>query len=147
MNIPRTPSAASLANRRALLDDFQAVAPMPPQRQQAQPQRDASDENQWPWLTASTSSPPTLEPPTPAEIVAAVAHHHGMSVAAIAGRSRVAAIVAARAHAAFELRERAHLTLAEIGRFIGGLHHTSVMHLVAKEAARRAELRDRIEQP
>lgn len=67
------------------------------------------------------------------KIVAEVAALHGVSVREITAPAysegvRVAAVVRARQHAMAEMRTRLGYSLPQIGRVMGGRHHTTIMH-------------------
>lgn len=64
-------------------------------------------------------------------ILEAVAWRFDVSVVAIRGDGRSAAVVLARHAACYLLRTlRPDLSLNDIGERLGGMHHTSVMHAV-----------------
>lgn len=60
-------------------------------------------------------------------IIETVAEKHGMSVDDIMARSRKDRIVAAR-HEAFYLLREAGYSFPQIGRFFGGMDHTTALH-------------------
>ncbi len=60
-----------------------------------------------------------------------VAELHGVSLREIRGPSRSQVVSAARAEAAYELRQLG-LSYPRIGHHLGGKHHTSVMHGVRR---------------
>lgn len=66
-----------------------------------------------------------------ANILAVVARLHGLRVEDIKSRSRKAPIVAARRDGCRRMRLAGYSTPA-IGIFIGGLNHTSVLHLLGE---------------
>ncbi|MER3515352.1 MAG: chromosomal replication initiator protein DnaA, partial [Chloroflexota bacterium] len=65
---------------------------------------------------------------TPEEVIAAVASHYGLDVAALKGRSRNAEIALPRQIAMFLLREEIGISLPQIGEVLGGRDHTTVLH-------------------
>lgn len=65
---------------------------------------------------------------TPEEVLAAVANHYGLDVAALKGRSRNAEIALPRQIAMFLLREEIGISLPQIGEVLGGRDHTTVLH-------------------
>ena len=68
------------------------------------------------------------EPGQVQEIIRAVADGRGVTVKDIFSRRRHHKIVRARQHAMWELRTHTILSFPEIGRAMGGLDHTTVMH-------------------
>ena len=85
-------------------------------------------------------------------LVAVIAAHHGLTAAALTGRSRVRAVVAVRALAAWVLYQRtlqlraatgsgwAGLSTTGIGALLGGRDHSTVLNLLARaEAYRQAD--------
>ncbi len=72
---------------------------------------------------------------TPELLIARVAHHHGVTIADVRGRSRMRHIAYARQVAAWALRTALpKLSLVEIGRMLGGLNHTTVIYSVRQIA-------------
>jgi chromosomal replication initiation ATPase DnaA len=61
-------------------------------------------------------------------IVAEVAAQHGITYADMVGHSRKRAIVLARREAIYRLRTETPLSMAQIGKALGGKDHTSVLH-------------------
>lgn len=68
-------------------------------------------------------------------IIETVAEKHGMSVDEIMSRSRKDRIVAAR-HEAFYLLREAGYSYPQIGRFFGGMDHTTALHGAVKHEAK-----------
>jgi len=68
-------------------------------------------------------------------IIETVAEKHGMSVEEIMARSRKDRIVAAR-HEAFYLLREAGYSFPQIGRFFGGMDHTTALHGAVKHEAK-----------
>jgi hypothetical protein len=63
------------------------------------------------------------------DVLAGCAEQHGVHVGAMTAKTREAAVVAARRAAVKILSDEGHSTPA-IGRYLGGMHHTSVRHLL-----------------
>lgn len=63
-----------------------------------------------------------------ADILAQVAYRHGLTVEELEGPCREARFVSARVEAVAALR-RGELSMGEIGKLLGGRHHTTIMHL------------------
>jgi chromosomal replication initiator protein len=64
----------------------------------------------------------------PDEILRQVANSFGVSVENILGRDRSRQVALPRQIAMFLLREEAHISLPQIGEFLGGRDHTTVMY-------------------
>ena len=71
-------------------------------------------------------------PIDPNHVIAAVAAHHHLSAAALAGPARDRTTSRARHVAIYLLRENGALSLAEIGRLLGGRDHSSIGHAYRK---------------
>lgn len=74
-----------------------------------------------------------------AEIIAQVAHKHGLRVAEVKGDTRTVPIVAARQEAYWRLREERQLSWAQIGKLLGGKDHTTVLHGYRMHTKKRLE--------
>jgi chromosomal replication initiator protein len=74
-------------------------------------------------------APATREPPV---ILEAVARHFGVTIDALRSKARHKEIVAPRHLAMYLLREDARLSYPQIGAFMGGRDHTSVLHACEK---------------
>jgi chromosomal replication initiator protein len=81
------------------------------------------------------------------EVLAAVARHFGVSVEALRGKSREHAVAWARQVAMYVLREETPASLLQIGQYLGGRDHTTIMHgharvgsAIAKDARARADV-------
>jgi chromosomal replication initiator protein len=72
-----------------------------------------------------------------ARIVDEVAESTGISSSEIYARSRRPSIVRARQLVMFVARNKTDLSLAQIGRALGGLDQSTVRHGIGAEAARR----------
>jgi len=79
-------------------------------------------------------------PPTIEAIVAAAARVFGVEVKAVTGAGRSAKIVRARHAAMYVARKATCLTLEEIGAGVGGHHHSTVSHGVARMEALEDEV-------
>lgn len=78
-------------------------------------------------------------PTLPSELIARVADAFGLTPADLTGPSRARRHFAARAAAAWLLRQRyPDLGLVAIGQLLGGRDHTTVMNAIARADARRA---------
>lgn len=66
--------------------------------------------------------------PSPQEVVSVVADRYGLEEAALRGPRRDQRTALARHVAMFLLREELHLSLADVGKTLGGWHHSSVIH-------------------
>lgn len=66
------------------------------------------------------------------DVIKAVANHFHITQTALKGQSRVKHLVTARHICMYILRQDAHLNLQEIGRWMSGRDHTSVMHGINK---------------
>lgn len=76
-------------------------------------------------------SPDTPQAPsviTPEEILALVAEHFKLAVAALIGRERNLLLAQARLVAILLLREEGHYPLTEIGRLLGNRDHSTIIH-------------------
>ena len=71
-------------------------------------------------------------PMDPSRVIAAVAAHHHLAAAALAGPARDRVTSRARHVAIYVLREHSGLSLAEIGRLLGGRDHSSIGHAYRK---------------
>jgi len=58
-----------------------------------------------------------------------IASRHGLTVDEMIGRSKMHALVRARREFAIEAKKFG-FTMKEIGRYLGGRDHTTVMHLI-----------------
>ena len=80
---------------------------------------------------AAALAPPSA-PIDPNQVIAAVAAHHHLPPAALASPARDRVTSRARHMAIYLLRERGTLSLAEIGRLLGGRDHSSIGHAYRK---------------
>jgi len=90
--------------------------------------------------------PPPL--PTSESVVAAVCRHFNLSRQLLTGRGRDRQLTYARQIAMYLLREESHRPLAEIGRFLGGRDHATVIHgcsKISKELNLLPETRQHVE--
>ena len=78
-------------------------------------------------------------PLAPSVVIAAVAGHYHLSPAALAGKARDRVTSHARHVAIYVLREHGSLSLAEIGRLLGGRDHSSIGHAYRKMQKSYAE--------
>lgn len=62
------------------------------------------------------------------EIIAEVAERHNLTPADLSGERRTRLIAAARQEAMYELRQRTRLSTPQIGRYLGGRDHTTVLY-------------------
>lgn len=100
----------------------------------------------------SPSSPPPKGPLSSQEILKAVAWRHDMTVAELLSPSRQQRYVRARWDAMYELKTTPRIggifrSLPEIGRQMGGLDHTTVLHGLRRreeEAAKAAAKREAV---
>ena len=74
----------------------------------------------------------TSAPIAPNQVIAAVAAHHHLTAAALVGPARDRVTSRARHIAIYLLREHGSLSLAEIGRLLGGRDHSSIGHAYRK---------------
>ena len=81
----------------------------------------------------------TTGPISPTHVIAAVAAHYHLSPAALAGKARDRVTSQARHIAIYLLRENGNLSLAEIGRLLGGRDHSSIGHAYRKMQKSYAE--------
>lgn len=81
----------------------------------------------------------TSAPVAPDQVIAAVAAHYHLAAAALAGPARDRATSRARHVAIYLLREHGALSLAEIGRLLGGRDHSSIGHAYRKMQKNYAE--------
>lgn len=61
---------------------------------------------------------------------------YGFSVAELRGPGRTKEIAHARQHAMYLMAQQKHLSLPQIGRYLGGRDHTTVLHGVRAHKAR-----------
>src|SRR5579883_1745741 len=71
---------------------------------------------------------PEQQTHTPGDVIAAVARHFGVTVAALEGASRERGVAWARQVAMYLLREETPYSLLQIGQELGGRDHTTVLH-------------------
>ena len=81
----------------------------------------------------------TTGPIAPDRVIAAVAAHYHLAAAALAGPGRDRTTSRARHIAIYLLREHGNLSLAEIGRLLGGRDHSSIGHAYRKMQKAHAE--------
>ena len=81
----------------------------------------------------------TSTPADPHQVIAAVAAHHHLTAAALAGPARDRVTSRARHVAIYLLREHGALSLTEIGRLLGGRDHSSIGHAYRKMQKAYAE--------
>ena len=78
---------------------------------------------------AAVEQPRQGIPALPASIIRDVADWHALSVQQMMAKDRTNNLVFARQEAMYLLRHCAKkYSLGQIGRFMGGMHHTSVLH-------------------
>jgi chromosomal replication initiator protein len=65
---------------------------------------------------------------TPQKVVEVVAHHYGLDVDKLTGRSRTRTVALPRQVAMFIARQETEASLPQIGEVLGGRDHTTVMH-------------------
>ncbi len=90
-------------------------------------------------LADAASLSQTNAPISPARVIAAVAAHYHVTAAALAGPGRDRTTSRARHIAIYLLREHGSLSLAEIGRLLGGRDHSSIGHAYRKMQKAHAE--------
>lgn len=78
--------------------------------------------------------PAVLPPADPNALLNAVSSYYGISIAALAGKSRARPIAEARHTAMYLLREDAQLALKQVGLLLGHRDHSTVIHGVQKIA-------------
>lgn len=66
------------------------------------------------------------------DVIRAVANHFHITQAELKGQSRQKHLVVARHLCMYILKQDAHLTLVEIGKWFSGRDHTTVMHAIGK---------------
>jgi chromosomal replication initiator protein len=65
---------------------------------------------------------------SPEQILAAVAEHYNLSETQLMGRGRTRAVSVPRQLTMYIIREETDTSLLQIGRFLGGRDHTTIMH-------------------
>lgn len=78
-------------------------------------------------------------PVSPANVIAAVAAHYHLAPVALSGKARDRVTSHARHVAIYLLRAQSNLSLAEIGRLLGGRDHSSIGHAYRKMQKSYAE--------
>jgi chromosomal replication initiator protein len=78
--------------------------------------------------TALSSLLPRRTELTKDQIIQTVAHHFGVEVAALQGRSRSRAIARPRQVAMYLIREETEASLPQIGAILGGRDHTTILY-------------------
>nr|HID14208.1 chromosomal replication initiator protein DnaA [Anaerolineae bacterium] len=78
--------------------------------------------------TALSNLLPQRSKLTPDQIMEAVAHHFGVEVPALQGRSRSRAVARPRQIAMYLIREETGASLPQIGAVLGGRDHTTVLY-------------------
>ena len=73
------------------------------------------------------------------QIIHHVAERRGLTVAQMLSPDRTERIAHARQEAMWEIRQRTPMSLADIGRRMGGRHHTTVLHAVRTHERRMRE--------
>jgi chromosomal replication initiation ATPase DnaA len=73
------------------------------------------------------------------EIATNTARLYGLTVENIRGRDRDRYTCLARDHAAWTMAQQPHLSLVQIGRWLGGRDHSSIIHAAANHEARMGE--------
>lgn len=76
---------------------------------------------------------------TMSEIAELIAATYGLSVEELLGPARHKSVSHARQHAMWLMRQQPHLSLPQIGRFLGGRDHTTILHGVRRYEQRMAE--------
>lgn len=114
------------ASAKEMLDRYAEIR----RRLQARPQHVVKRRREYLDVAADGTrvvhEPPTLYVTDTDRIVAEVCAKHGMAFAAIRGRSRQREVSAARHELAWRLYVERGLTLAQIGRKLGGRDHSTV---------------------
>ena len=70
------------------------------------------------------------------EIIADIAGLYGFTVEELTGPGRTKGVSNARQHAMYLMAQQQHLSLPQIGRFLGNRDHTTVLHGVRAHKAR-----------
>lgn len=86
-------------------------------------------------LAEISSGPSKLHTPEPQEILDAVATHFRLDAQVLRGRRRAKQVMLARQVAMYLLREEGRLSLANIGRELGGRYHSTVLRGCQKISA------------
>lgn len=73
---------------------------------------------------------------TMASILDQIAEQYGVSVADLRGPDRTKAISTARQHAMWLMAQQPHLSLPQIGRYLNGRDHTTILHGIRQHQAR-----------
>ncbi|MCA0358715.1 MAG: hypothetical protein LCH78_18025 [Proteobacteria bacterium] len=73
------------------------------------------------------------------EIANLIASTYGVSVANLVGPARHKAISHARQHAMWLMHQQPHLSMPQIGKFLGGRDHTTILHGIRRYEQRMAE--------
>ena len=68
-----------------------------------------------------------------------ICERHGLPVEAVRGPSRCQRVIPARKAVARFLRHEKHMSLSQIGDFLGGRDHTSIHYLIHGRARERRE--------
>lgn len=87
-------------------------------------------------LCKKISSQRFLGPQGGHRIACAVAKAHGFTFRELVSRRRHRGLVRARWHAMWEIKNNTPLSYPEIGRVLGGLDHTTVLHGVRRHQER-----------
>lgn len=82
-------------------------------------------------------SPPLVLPRSVEKIIIECAMACNVTSRMVVSSSSAAPIVAARRMAARRMRREMRLSTPLIGRYLGGMHHTSVLHLLKTDGPRR----------
>jgi hypothetical protein len=136
-----TPFARKIEAKAMALQAIQAAlqpqgAPVQPEEPSAPP-APVSDE---PWPQPSPVKPLPFEQPNikpiPWRVIAEeVACRHGLSVRDLIGTQRAAKVSVARHEAAYCIWSQGH-SYAQVGRWLGGRDHTTIIHAVRRHAER-----------
>lgn len=70
------------------------------------------------------------------EILDQVSNMYGFTVHELRGPGRTKGIAHARQHAMYLMAQQPHLSLPQIGRYLGGRDHTTILHGVRAHKAR-----------
>jgi hypothetical protein len=92
------------------------------------------------WVFVPTNAPASMPPPIPMgtarRILKEVADEGGVPVSELIGPWRTQHIVHLRQKAMYRLRHETLMSLPQIGRFMGGRDHTTVLHGIAAHQGR-----------
>jgi len=75
---------------------------------------------------------PIRQKPTPEKIIEAVCSHFKLNPDALCGPSRKASLILPRQILMYFLRKELHLPLEQVGRFVGGRDHSTIIYGIDK---------------